>query len=132
MSKSLGLVTLYCQDLESARAFYTGKLGLSIAPEFTGPEFIFLNAGSVGIALRPLSAAPEGAQPGAGSIELTFLVSDVDATYADLKAKGIDIRSEIGDAGAGRAFLARYSEGHMIAFAQLYEQTLAGRAERGM
>jgi catechol 2,3-dioxygenase-like lactoylglutathione lyase family enzyme len=132
MSKSLGLVTLYCRDLERARAFYTETLGLAIAPEFTGPEFIFLALGSAGIALRPLSAALEGAQAGSGSIELTILVDDVDATYADLTAKGVDIRTEIGDVGAGRAFFVRDPEGHMLAFAQLYEAVKAGRAKYGM
>lgn len=86
----------------------------------------------MGIVLRPLSAAPEGAQAGAGSIELSFLVDDVDTTYADLMANGVDNRTAIGDVGAGRAFLARDTEDHMIAFAQLNEQVIANRAQRGM
>ncbi len=132
MSKTLGLVSVYCEDLERARAFYTEKLGLAVAPEFSGPDFIFLVAGGVGVALRPLSSAPEDARTGAGSIELTFLVEDVDATYADLQANGVDIRSEIGDIGAGRAFLARDPEGHMFAFAQLNAQVTANRGKYGI
>ncbi len=68
MSTSLGLVTLYCENLERARAFYAEKLGFSIAPEFTGPDFIFLAIGGAGLALRPISAAPENVQTGAGLI----------------------------------------------------------------
>ena len=132
MSTSLGLVSLYFQDLERARAFYTEKLGMAIAPEFTGPDFIFLVLGSAGLALRPASAALDAAQTGPGSMDISILVDDVDATHADLTAKGVDIRTEIGDIGAGRAFFARDPEGHVIAFAQLHEQVLAGRAKYGM
>lgn len=132
MSMSLGLVSLYFQDLEGARAFYTEKLGLAVAPEFTGPDFIFLMTGATGLALRPLLAALDDAQRGPGSMDISILVDDVDAIHADLTAKGVDIRTEIGDVGAGRAFFVRDPEGHVIAFAQLNEQVLAGRARYGM
>jgi catechol 2,3-dioxygenase-like lactoylglutathione lyase family enzyme len=132
MSKSLGLVSLYFQDLERARAFYTEKLDMAIAPEFTRPDFIFLALGSAGLALRPISAALDAAQTGPGSMDISILVEDVDATHAELTAKGVDIRTEIGDIGAGRAFFVRDPEGHLIAFAQLNEQVLAGRAQYGM
>jgi catechol 2,3-dioxygenase-like lactoylglutathione lyase family enzyme len=132
MSMSLGLVSLYFQDLDRARAFYTETLGMAIAPEFTGPDFIFLALRGAALALRPISATLDGAQTGPGSVDISILVDDVDAAYADLTAKGVDIRTEIGDVGAGRAFFARDPEGHVIAFAQLYEQVLAGRAKYGV
>ena len=129
MSMSLGLVSLYFQDLARARAFYTETLGMAIAPEFTGPDFIFLALGGAALALRPISAALDGAQTGPGSMDISILVTDVDAVYAELNTKGVDVRTEIGDVGAGRAFFIRDPEGHLIAFAQLYEQVLTGRAK---
>jgi catechol 2,3-dioxygenase-like lactoylglutathione lyase family enzyme len=132
MPMSLGLVSIYCQDLERARAFYTETLGLAIAEPFSGPDFIFLVAGTTGVALRPVAEAPEGAQAGAGSIELSFLVEDVHATRADLIARGVEVTTEVGDVGAGFAFLARDPEGHMLAFAQLNVDVAAGREKLGL
>lgn len=132
MPISLGLVSIYCQDLERARAFYTETLGLAIAEPFSGPAFIFLVAGANGVALRPLTEAPSGAQAGAGSIELSFLVEDVYAARANLIAKGVEVTTEVGDVGAGYAFLARDPEGHMLAFAQLNADVAAGRETLGL
>jgi catechol 2,3-dioxygenase-like lactoylglutathione lyase family enzyme len=129
---SLGLISLYCEDLNQAREFYEDKLGLVVVPQFTGPEFVFLVAGAVGIALRPLSEAPIGAQTSPGSIELSFVVDDVQATRANMLAKGVEITTDIGDVGAGHAFLARDPEGRLLAFAQLNQQVAMGRAQLGM
>lgn len=132
MPMSLGLVSIYCEDLERARAFYTEQLGLAVAEPFSGPDFIFLVAGTTGVALRRMSEAPKGAQAGAGSIELSFVVEDVHATRADLVAKGVEVTTEVGDVGAGLAFLARDPEGHMLAFAQLSPEVVAGRDQLGL
>jgi predicted enzyme related to lactoylglutathione lyase len=129
---SLGLISVYCEDLQRARAFYVETLGLTVAEQFSGPDFTFVVAGTHSIALRPMADAPAGAQAGAGSVELNFVVEDVHATRADLVAKGVDVRTEVGDVGAGFAFLARDPEGHMLAFAQLNPQVLAGRETLGM
>lgn len=132
MDMSLGLVTAYFDDLERARAFYVEKLGLHVVPEFTGPSFVYLRAGSIGLALRPLRDAVDGAQSGVGSIELSFLVADVHATRAELVNNGVEVTSEVGDVGAGLAFIARDPEGHMLAFAQLTTEIRAQRERRGM
>jgi predicted enzyme related to lactoylglutathione lyase len=129
---SLRLVSLYCADRARARDFYTQCLGLAIAPEFTSSEFVFLVAGGTAIALRPIIEAPQGAMAGAGSIELSFLVEDVYATRADLIAKGVEFTTEVGDVGAGYAFLARDTEGHLLAFAQLNANVQEGRAHHGV
>lgn len=132
MGMSLGLISIYCENMERTRAFYTDQLGLTVAEPFSSAEFVFLVAGVNGIALRPLNDAPAGARAGAGSIELSFVVADVHATRADLVAKGVEVTTEVGDVGAGFAFLARDPEGHMLAFAQLNPEVVAGRETLGL
>lgn len=116
MIQSLTLITIYFQDLERARAFYTDTLGLEVAPQFSSETFIFLRLAGAQIALRPLADAPVDSHAGAGSVELNFVVDDVERTYADFAARGVEIKSEIGDVGVGRAFMARDPEGHLLTF----------------
>jgi predicted enzyme related to lactoylglutathione lyase len=49
-----------------------------------------------------------------GSVELSFAVEDVDATYKQWKEKGVEMISEPTDLPFGRYFLAKDPEGHYL------------------
>ena len=133
MKSSLILVSLYVRDLPGMQVFYTEKLGLEVVPQLTGGGFVFLKpARGTPLALQEAAMLPPGAgtQPGASS--LGFDVDDLEATYNDWKAAGVEVVSEIGDMGAGRVFYARDPEGNSIAITQLYDGVRAFRQQLGV
>jgi predicted enzyme related to lactoylglutathione lyase len=133
MSSRLVLVSRYAHDLARLQEFYTDLLGMEVVPQFTGPDFAFLrSAGGTPIALRAASSLPPGTPAAPGATKLSFDVDDLDATYADWKAKGVEIGGEIADVGAGRVFLARDPEGHTIGVSQLYDGVREYRRQLGL
>ncbi len=127
------LVMLYCRDLEQAKDFYTGKLGLEIIPQFTNDTFIFLRSGGgTPIALQDAAALPWARPSSEGGVEISFDVDDIEATWRDWKAKGVDVLTEITDNGAGHMFLARDPEGHYLTIAQLHDPVRAYRQSLGV
>lgn len=129
------LIMLYCRDLERAKAFYTGELGLEVVPQFSSATFIFLRSdGGTPIALQDAAALPDGRTFAAdsGVVEIGFDVEDVEATWRDWKAKGLDVLTEITDNGAGRFFLARDREGHYMTITQLHDPVRAYRQSLGL
>ncbi|HEX8035342.1 MAG TPA: VOC family protein [Ktedonobacterales bacterium] len=133
MQTRVVLIMLYCRDLERAKAFYTGELGLEVVPQFSSDTFIFLRSdGGTPIALQDATAVPEGRAAEAGSVEIGFDVDDVEAIWRDWKAKGLDVLTEITDNGAGRLFLARDPEGHYLTISQLHDPVRAYRQTLGI
>src|SRR5713101_3745851 len=87
-------------DVEAAIAFYTTtfgfKLGSNMAPAFAevvrGPLRILLS-GPTSSAGRPM---PDGRKPGPGGWNrIHFIVDDIDAEVARLRAASVPFRSEI-------------------------------------
>jgi catechol 2,3-dioxygenase-like lactoylglutathione lyase family enzyme len=79
-------VILSVSDLETARVFYADVLGLPQHGE--SGAFVFFDAGSVVLAIRP---GPAAASP---ATEIVFAVDDVDAAYRSLRERGIQFRTE--------------------------------------
>ena len=78
------------QDLERARAFYRDKLGLEPVEERTGG--LRYVCGPTEFHLFSSSGVPSGA-----STQMAFEVEDLDATLADLRARGVTFeRFEMG------------------------------------
>jgi predicted enzyme related to lactoylglutathione lyase len=96
MIQGLQFVILHVDDLEAARAFYTGKLGFAV--ELEVPGFIQFKQPGAGatFAVSPV-------EPGLDPIELWWFVDDADATHADLLAKGVKIVTPPHDEPFGRA-----------------------------
>jgi len=133
MNSSLILVSLYVRDLSGMQAFYREKLGLEVIPQLTGGGFVFLKpASGTPLALQDSAMLPPGAGAQPGASTLGFDVDDLDATYQDWKAAGVDVVSEIGDMGAGRLFYARDPEGNSLAVTQLYDAVRAVRRQLGV
>lgn len=75
--------TLPAVNLERAKNFYTDKLGLKLVREDPGPGALFQAAGGTAIYLYLRGATK------ADHTVAAFEVSDFDATFKELKSKGI-------------------------------------------
>jgi predicted enzyme related to lactoylglutathione lyase len=114
---NLGFVVLYVDDMDKVKTFYTELLGMSVVPEASGPHFLTLRpAGGSLVALQDKAGArfPPGHETGPGSVELSFEVADVDATWQHLKDQGIERLSDPVDLPFGRYFIAKDPEGHYL------------------
>jgi len=100
MPESAVNVRYMVDDVEAAIAFYTAHfgftLGSNMAPAFAdvvrGPLRILLS-GPTSSAGRPM---PDGRKPGPGGWNrIHFIVEDIEAEVARLRAAGVRFRSEI-------------------------------------
>lgn len=80
-------VALYTADLDRLRQFYVETLGLPVVGAFPGGRIIFIEAGSTAIEL--ITREGWTSTETGGWQHLAFEVADVDATYAELTAKGV-------------------------------------------
>lgn len=81
-------IAVKASDLAQAKAFYTETLGFPIVATIPNTEVVFINIGGTTIELSA-GKPNEVAGNSCGLIHLAFEVADVDATYAQLAAKGI-------------------------------------------
>jgi catechol 2,3-dioxygenase-like lactoylglutathione lyase family enzyme len=85
---------VFAEDAQAARAFFDEVLGLR-AVDAGGGWLIF--------ALPPTELACHPTSPDdSGRHELYLMCDDVEATVADLEAKGVEFVAPISDAGFGR------------------------------
>ncbi|MGD8395472.1 MAG: VOC family protein [Candidatus Eiseniibacteriota bacterium] len=92
----LGHIELRVADPERARRFYEEALGLRVVADQEG-RFIWLDAGSIEILLRP-GVPPDGAASyDASALGLVVYVDDLPATAAALRARGVALRPVDGD-----------------------------------
>jgi catechol 2,3-dioxygenase-like lactoylglutathione lyase family enzyme len=89
-------ITLFVEDLVSTRQFYQDAFGLPI--EYENDDSVVFRFGETLINLLAVTEAPEliapapVASPDAGvRFQFTLSVDDVDATCADLKARGVEL-----------------------------------------
>ncbi|MBV9197122.1 MAG: VOC family protein [Solirubrobacterales bacterium] len=82
LGKAHTVTKLPAQDLERARAFYRDKLGLEPVEERSGG--LRYVCGPTEFHLFSSAGAPSGA-----STQMAFEVEDLDATLADLRARGV-------------------------------------------
>ena len=114
MLAGLNFVLVHVDDVATARAFYTEKLGLTVADE--QPGFVqFAQPGGRGAAFAVV-------ERGAEVPELWWDVEDADAAYAELKRQGVSVLSEPEDRPFGRTFSIKDSSGNTL---HLLQQTPA-------
>ena len=94
--KGISAITLFVEDLVAARRFYGEAFGLPV--HYEDEASVVFNFGNTLINLLTTSAAPELIEPAAvaprdaGSrMQLTITVDDVDATCAELTARGVEL-----------------------------------------
>jgi catechol 2,3-dioxygenase-like lactoylglutathione lyase family enzyme len=88
---------IYAEDAEKARAFIRDRLGLLCVDAHDGWLIFKLPPAELGI--HP-AGGPESAAP-SGHHELYLMCDDVEATVADLTAKGVKFTVPIEDRGFG-------------------------------
>ena len=81
---TIGQIAMVVKDLPRAVAFYRDVLGMKFLFQ-APPALAFFDCGGIRLMLAP----PEGEFDRAGSV-LYFKVEDIDATYADLRARSVD------------------------------------------
>ena len=92
----IGAITLFVEDLAATKRFYLEVFSLPIA--FEDDSSVVFNFGNTLINLLATDAAPELIAPAAvapreagARLQLTITVEDVDATCADLAARGVEL-----------------------------------------
>ncbi len=106
-------------DVSKALAFYTGHLGFTVESDFA-PAFGSVQRGNLRLLLGgPQSSAgrpmPDGAVPGPGGWNrLHFIVPDIEAEVARLKAEGCEFRNEILSGPGGSQILLLDPSGNVI------------------
>jgi len=119
MTESAVNVRYMVDDVEAAIAFYTAHfgftLGSNMAPAFAdvvrGPLRILLS-GPTSSAGRPM---PDGRKPGPGGWNrIHFIVEDIEAEVARLRAAGVRFRSEIVTGPGGKQIVLDDPSGNPI------------------
>ena len=107
------------EDVQAAVDFYTGHLGFALrfsaVPAFadvTRGNLRLLLAGPDSSAGRPM---PDGRKPGPGGWNrIHFVVDDIEAEVARLRAEGVSFRNEILAGPGGKQILAEDPSGNVV------------------
>ncbi len=92
MIKNIWSITFQVSDLRKATDFYENVLGLE--RKYSYSSYAGFQCGNVEIGLIP--KRDENAKP-KSSTSVQFLVDDVDRTWSQLRAKGIEFTKELHD-----------------------------------
>ncbi len=114
---NLGFVILYVKDMNKLTAFYRDTLGMTVMDAISSATFMTLKpaAGAmIGLQDAAASQLPPGREKQPGTMELSFEVDDVDATWKSWKEKGVEMVTEPLTLPFGRYFLAKDPEGHYL------------------
>ena len=117
-------IVLVCKDLEKAVKFYKEELGFRVVSEDSEKDFVTLEFAENSIMLEKdklfKDAVPELKEefeknkPGVG-VTIFIHVDDADRRYRDIKAKNVEIFSEIATKPWGaREFVIKDPEGYLL------------------
>jgi predicted enzyme related to lactoylglutathione lyase len=113
MIKQMSFLGLVVKDVDAATEFYSRKVGLTVDREQSIPsvytQFTLNDGGAVFGVLGGFEH--EGITQ---SFDAALVVDDVDSTYAQLQAEGIETLGEPRDMPFGRTFLFRTPDGHVL------------------
>ncbi|HYN92812.1 MAG TPA: VOC family protein [Pilimelia sp.] len=110
---TITLITVPVTDQDRAKTFYVDTLGFSVTFDYVMDEATAGGAGGGArwVMLTPPGGGPDitlatwfGEQAPPGSAKLTITAGDVDATYADMAARGARPHGAPVDAPWGRFF----------------------------
>jgi lactoylglutathione lyase len=128
MFKQIDYTMVIVSDMQRSVEFYRDKLGLPL--KFQSPEWTEFQTGTTTLALHGGGVAPNGPPVGdpskqAGTCSIGFNVENVDQTFEELKAKGIQfVMPPSQREGEGiRLAVCVDPDGLPISFAQLTAQT---------
>ena len=115
---NLNYILVYANDFQKMRSFYIDSLGMTDIGSVDSSIFATLRpsegGATIGLQAKSSTPLPPAQEQHPGSIELSFAVEDVDATYKSWREKGVEIITEPADMPFGRYFLAKDPEGHYL------------------
>lgn len=122
MINKIGTVSLYVSDQQRAKRFYTEKLGMELrveAPLGPGSDALWIAVAPAGAQTELILYLPDEnwehyRQTVGKSQSITLDVTDMNATVADLKAKGVTFVSEPDAQPWGTFATIKDSEGNSI------------------
>lgn len=130
------LPILAVKNVEASVAFYKEKLGFNHDFSMSGPDdspiFAFVSTGK---ATLGLSAEADTANVGKGVMFMVYVPdeTDIDAYYADVKARGTTISVEIKDEYWGdRCFVVHDPDGYIISMSKTIKQMALEEIEKAM
>ena len=107
---NLNYILVYVNDFQKSKSFYVDALGMTDIGSRAPDIFATLRSrdGGAIIGLQDKKSTPlaPAQEQHSGSVELSFSVEDVDATYKRWKEKGVEMLTEPADMPFGRYFLA--------------------------
>lgn len=111
MIKQANYLGIVVKDLAAATAYYRDTLGLAVDEAESIPG-LYTQFKLEGGAILSLQANTE--IPGGAAYEPALRVDNIDATYADWLAKGVDLLEEPNNKPFGRTFLFRTPDGQVL------------------
>lgn len=110
MNTNMNFLGIIVNDLPATTRFFTETLGYKLNEAESLDYYSQLqDAGGATIGL--FSDYPAAAEQ---RFDPSLMVDDVDATFAEFKAKGVEMVTEVVDMPFGRTFLFRTPEGHVL------------------
>ena len=91
----------YSSEPEALRAYLRDKLGFSTYSDVGGGWLIF-DLPEADMGEHPSDERGEHGQP-AGTHDISFYCEDIQATFGELKGRGVEFEGEVVDAGFGLA-----------------------------
>ena len=85
----------YSSEAAALRAFIRDKLGLPATD--VGDGWLIFDAPEADLGVHPT----EGNEPPSGTADISFYCDDIEATVAELKAKGVEFTQGVEDHGYG-------------------------------
>ena len=112
MIQQMTFLGLVVKDVAAATEFYTQKLGLAVNEAESVPDFYTQFATDGGPIFSLLGGfEQEGISQ---TFDPALLVADVDATYAQWQAAGVEMIGEPHDMPFGCTFLCRTPDGYVL------------------
>jgi predicted enzyme related to lactoylglutathione lyase len=117
----IGLIAVPCTDVDKQIEFYESvgfekRTDVPFAGQYRWVE-VYPPSGTTGIALCP---PPPGSEAGSKDTGIILNTDDIDASHAELKAKGVDVDAEISRMGdpVPPMFWFRDTEGNSLLIVQ--------------
>lgn len=102
-------------DLDTSVSFYES---LGFAQEIRNGRFALMRFGTATLGLLEAGAATSRLGPAAALVQIELSTDDLDGLYADLVARGIEVRVPPRDRGFERSMQLRDPDGFTVEYAQ--------------